>query len=308
MRCVIFARYLDLEYAGIPSDACCNAAVGLPFATVSGASSGIGKSAAIRLDGLGYTVFAGVRKRSDADNLIKEHPTLRPVMLDVTDDESVQSAVAAVRDSGKPLAACINNAGVGGGLPVELEPMDSIKAMFDVNYFGTVRLTKACLPLLREAHGRVVNIASMASHAPTFRGSTYSGTKSAMMLFGECLRIEMEPFGVSVSTVYPAYVKTRIAAKQLGTPAWRADDIDASLVPLYEDRLERFARKRAHNEELADTTAVTDDAIAHAVADPYPETEYVMGKVGRLPAWLVYRLVWLLPDRVVEFINSRVTG
>ena len=104
----------------------------------TGASSGIGKHAALHLDSMGWTVYAGVRKQRDADALLAERPTLRPIIMDVADEESVRSAFAVVEAdlAGQPglsLCGLLNNAGVVQALPLEIEDIGFARQLFEVN-------------------------------------------------------------------------------------------------------------------------------------------------------------------------------
>ena len=131
---------------------------------VTGASTGIGKAIALALDASGLRVFAGVRKEADGEKLSREAgPCLTPVLLDVTDDSSIARAVETVAKlANGRLYGLVNNAGVGLGGPLELVPISKTRELFEVNVIGLLAVTKAFLPLLRKARGRVVNIGSLA--------------------------------------------------------------------------------------------------------------------------------------------------
>src|SRR5438105_9703289 len=122
---------------------------------VTGASTGIGRAAALRLDGMGMRVFAGVRKEDDARSLSAEAGSrLRPLILDVTNEASVDSAAETVRgelDGGR-LLGVVNNAGIAVGGPVEFVPLAEWRRQLDVNVVGPVAMIQRFLPLLREHH------------------------------------------------------------------------------------------------------------------------------------------------------------
>lgn len=103
---------------------------------VTGASSGIGKHAALALDTAGFTVYAGVRKESDATALKEERASLRPLMIDVTKQEQVDEASQRVKrelaEEGMPLVGLVNNAGISRRLPLELEDLDKVKQLYEV--------------------------------------------------------------------------------------------------------------------------------------------------------------------------------
>jgi NAD(P)-dependent dehydrogenase (short-subunit alcohol dehydrogenase family) len=119
---------------------------------VTGASTGIGRATALLLDTKGYRVFAGVRKEADARELSKDgSDRLTPVMIDVTDAEQIESArdqlAEAMGDQG--VAGLVNNAGVGGGGPIEFMELDELRGTLEINLIGQVAVTQAFIPLIR---------------------------------------------------------------------------------------------------------------------------------------------------------------
>ena len=119
---------------------------------ISGASTGIGRALAIHFAGSGHSVWAGVRSDTHFEQLQKSHiPTLFPVRLDVTDDRSVDQAISRVKKEAGVLHALINNAGIAVDGPIEGLKVEDWQRQFDTNFFGAVRLTRACLPALRES-------------------------------------------------------------------------------------------------------------------------------------------------------------
>eukprot|EP00051_Salpingoeca_urceolata_P014179 m.180044 g.180044 ORF g.180044 m.180044 type:complete len:206 (+) comp18003_c0_seq10:2494-3111(+) len=134
---------------------------------ITGCSSGIGRDAAVQLARRGFTVFAGVRKEADRASLKREGlSTLVPIIMDVSNEESLDEAAAAVRKglvkTETKLYALINNAGVSANMPIELVPSKVMQTAFDVNVLGVVWTTQRFMPLLRENHGRIINIGSLA--------------------------------------------------------------------------------------------------------------------------------------------------
>ena len=118
---------------------------------ITGASSGIGKATALLLSNQGFDVFAGVRKSSDGDTLVSEAPAnLTPVLLDVTNQESINASVEKVSNvTGNNLFALINNAGILFAGPLEILSLSDTQKLIDVNLMGTFAVTKAFIPLLR---------------------------------------------------------------------------------------------------------------------------------------------------------------
>ncbi len=133
-----------------------------PSVVITGASTGIGKATALYLDTLGLRVFAGVRKETDGRALIREAPgRLTPILIDVTDGNSIAAAVDAVSaETSGMLSGLVNDAGLSLNGPLELVPVSKIKKLMEVNVIGLLAVTKAFLPLIRKGRGRIVNISS----------------------------------------------------------------------------------------------------------------------------------------------------
>ena len=171
---------------------------------VTGASSGIGEACALRLDKLGFRVFAGVRREADSEALKrKASDRLIPIFLDITEASSIAAAVdvvaAAVGEAG--LSGLVNNAGVVIAGPLEFLPLDQICKQFEVNVIGQITVTQAFLPLVRQGHGRLVNIGSLAGRvAMPFIGA-YSASKFAMEALTDALRVELRPWKIRVSLI-----------------------------------------------------------------------------------------------------------
>jgi NAD(P)-dependent dehydrogenase (short-subunit alcohol dehydrogenase family) len=183
---------------------------------VTGTSTGIGRTTALQLDRLGFSVFASVRNEHDAQALCSEaSERLTPVLMDVTDQSSIdrtkEQISHAVGDAG--MAGLVNNAGVGFVSPLEFIPLSELRWMFEVNVFGLLAVTQAFLPLLRQGGGRIVNISSTASlFVAPFHGP-YSASKLAVNGFSDALRLELKPYGVQVSVVVCGSVQTPIWEK-----------------------------------------------------------------------------------------------
>jgi NAD(P)-dependent dehydrogenase (short-subunit alcohol dehydrogenase family) len=188
-------------------------AMTLGAVVITGASSGIGAAIARDLVGRGYMVFGTVRRGEDEPPL--ERAGITPLQLDVTEPASVARARDAVvrRLAGRPLAGLVNNAGIPAAGPVELVPLDALRHVLEVNVIGAVAVTQAFLPLLRAAHGRVVNVGSIASRMPLPFMGPYAASKAALDAISQSLRRELLPHGVAVVVVQPGSYQSRIWEK-----------------------------------------------------------------------------------------------
>ncbi|XP_050040058.2 retinol dehydrogenase 5-like isoform X1 [Dermacentor andersoni] len=185
---------------------------------ITGCDTGFGHRLAIRLDRLGFQVFAGCLfpHGEGAKSLqLKASSKLHVVPLNVTKDEDFRQAVDYVRQNldGNGLWAVVANAGVFGAMELEWWSITEMQQHFDINVFGCVRTVQAFLPLLRQSKGRIVLTASYAGRATASWNNVYSMTKHAVISLGDGLRRELMKWGISVILVEPTYYKTAILPK-----------------------------------------------------------------------------------------------
>jgi len=178
---------------------------------ITGASSGIGRSAAEKLAAEGYFVYAGARKAADIEAL-NEIDGIKAVRLDVTVQQEIDDAVRLIKSEGRGLWGLVNNAGINTIDPLIEADESDLKFLFDVNVFGVFRVTKAFAPLLIESKGRIVNISSISgvlSGGLTGYGM-YSMSKHAIEAYTDQLAFEMVKFGVGVSAIEPGNFRSDI--------------------------------------------------------------------------------------------------
>jgi NAD(P)-dependent dehydrogenase (short-subunit alcohol dehydrogenase family) len=185
---------------------------------ITGASTGIGRSAAEYLAAKGWCVFAGVRKEADGVPLKAAHANIIPLLLDVTKQDQVDAAVETVSAAldGRKLDGLVNNAGIALMGPLALQPLDEFEAHFQVNTFGLLRATQAFAPLLgmdesrSGPSGRIINITSVGGRlASPFLGA-YTATKHAVESMTDSLRRELVIYGIDAIAIGPGSVKTPI--------------------------------------------------------------------------------------------------
>jgi len=179
---------------------------------ITGASTGIGKSCAVHLAGIGFKIFAGVRKEQDAKDWQKKgYENIQPVILDVTDIKQVEATSEILTNEKEyPLYGLINNAGIGISGVVEVTPADDFLNLLKVNVLGMHAVTKSVLPLLRKSQGRIINIGSTASFFAGPGSSAYTASKFAVRGYTDCLRVEVTSFGMHVSLIAPGAIETEI--------------------------------------------------------------------------------------------------
>lgn len=178
---------------------------------ITGCSTGIGRATAEWLVANGHTVYATARRSESIADL--EGKGCKTLALDVTDEESMRAAVQAVERAEGAVGALVNNAGYSQSGAVESLDLDAVRAQFETNVFGLVRMCQLVLPgMRRQGSGRIVNISSMGGKVVFPGGGAYHGTKHAVEAFSDALRFEVKEFGVDVVIVEPGLIKTEFAA------------------------------------------------------------------------------------------------
>ena len=182
-------------------------------ALVTGAATGIGKALVKKLDREGWRCFAGYNRQPPDALLAACSDRTRAVQCDVTDGASVTSALEEIGEAlGRgPLDLLVNNAattgGAGGG--VENVAIDRFKSLFEVNFWGQVRVTQAALPFIRRSEdGRIINVGSASQYLTIPMGCSYPISKAALKRLTQALRVELKPFDVQVTCVEPGGVRT----------------------------------------------------------------------------------------------------
>lgn len=180
---------------------------------ITGTSTGIGRATAERFQREGWNVGATMRSPNDGQEL-SQHSNVHVTRLDVTDPESITTAVAETIDRFGSIDALINNAGFGAYGPLEITSSETIERQFDTNVIGLLEVTKAVIPIMRnQGAGVIVNISSVGGRMAFPFGSLYHGSKFAVEGISEALVYELMPFGIRVKVVEPGAVATDFAGR-----------------------------------------------------------------------------------------------
>ncbi len=259
-------------------------------ALVTGASSGIGESIARRLLKDGFVVYAAARRLDRMTGLARAGARLVP--LDLTEDRSIVAAVRSVLDESGRLDALVNNAGYGAYGALEEVPLEEGRRQFEVNLFGLARLIQLALPTLRaQGSGRIVNVTSIGGKIHEPMGSWYHATKFAVEGLSDCLRMELEPFGLDVVVVEPGAIRTEwsgIARRSL---------LETSGEGPYAEQARLAAALLAGADRgQGSPPEVVAEAVATALRARRPRTRYVVGG-GAKPLVAMRRL---LSDRAFD--------
>jgi NAD(P)-dependent dehydrogenase (short-subunit alcohol dehydrogenase family) len=269
---------------------------------VTGASSGIGASTALRLDADGHEVFAGVEDVADTAALATASERLSVLALDVTRTASIDAAIADVtgRLTGRGLDGLVNNAGVGFPGPLELLPLEDLRRQLEVNVIGQVATTQAMLPLVRQAAGRIVFVGSVGGILASQFAGAYHASKFAIEAIGDVWRQELEPEGIDVILIEPSAISTPIWSKAIAYLDELRQSTSSRLVP-YRERLTAFRETLHSADEHGKSPDDVADVIAQALTTEKPEARYVVGAAGKLAT----ALRPLIPDRVADKLAER---
>ena len=253
-----------------------------PVVLVTGASRGIGKAIAQKFVQAGYQVFGTTRQASPVGT---EDRLLR---LDVQDEESVEKCVNAVLAKTGRIDFLINNAGISIYGAIEEVSLAQIKALFETNFFGVVRMTQAVLPSMRrQASGRVINIGSVAGFLPMPYQAAYAASKHALAGWTETLDLEVRRFGIRAILIQPGFIRTDID---------RNSTTGAQLNDIYSDERSRVIEKLRVNVERGDDPVTVADAVLQAATKREPTIKVLVGRGARQ----VRFLRTLLPRTVFE--------
>jgi NAD(P)-dependent dehydrogenase (short-subunit alcohol dehydrogenase family) len=268
---------------------------------VTGASTGIGEACALRLDGLGFRVFAGVRKNEDGDALkSKASSRLSPVQLDVTQDDTIRKAAGLIHEAtgSNGLWGLINNAGISVNGPLEFVDVDQLRRQLEVNVIGQIAVTQAFLALLRIARGRIVNIGSNSGFLAAPLAGPYCASKFALEALTDALRAELKPWGIEVCLVEPGAIATPIWEKSIGEAERTLAAMPPEANELYGKLIESaFQGARAAARRAIPAQHVAE-AVVHALTARKPKTRYLVGMDARVAKWLS-RLPDRLRDRII---------
>src|SRR6184192_2834907 len=234
-------------------------------ALVTGASSGIGKATAERLATAGYKVYGTSRRGATPGQR-----SFEMLSLDVTSDESVAAAVNALLRSEGRLDLLVNNAGFSvAPAGAEESSIEQARAIFETNFFGIVRTTRAVLPhMRRQGSGRIINIGSVLGFLPAPYMALYAATKHAVEGYSESLDHELRTRGIRVSVIEPAYTKTQFDANLLEPDAQLAE---------YREARATVSRQLSASLETADEPGVVADVVLEAARAARPKLRYTAG-------------------------------
>ena len=248
------------------------------IAIVTGSSSGIGYATSLILARNGFYTYASVRNTNKSASLQStadaERLPLKLIQLDVTDDRSVKAAVEEVVSEKGRIDVLVNNAGYGLFGAFEDLSVDEIKAQFETNFFGVIRVTQHVLPIMRNSiggDGIIVNVSSVNGHVPFPVISAYVATKFALEGLSESIAYELEPFGIKVILIEPGAIGSGFMKGSVMSN--RALDPKSA----YFDFVRKVRSKISSDHENATQPEEVAKTIVQAILSEKPEFRYVVG-------------------------------
>ncbi len=251
---------------------------------------------------MGWRVFAGVLDETQRAYVERGRlASVTPLVLDITKADAIAVAVEtiAAEVGERGLAGLVNNAGIGVLGPLEYVPIDRLRLQLEVNLIGHVAVTQACLPLLRKATGRIVNISSLAGRLSLPLFAPYAASKFGIEAVSDALRQELRPWNMHVACIEPGLVDTPILSSSQAAA-------NAALAAMPEEGRERYGPHfdRLKNASRMNAAAQPPDvvarAIAHALTARRPKTRYVVGGMR----WR-FLLLSKLPDRLRDWVIAK---
>jgi NAD(P)-dependent dehydrogenase (short-subunit alcohol dehydrogenase family) len=272
---------------------------------VTGASSGMGKACALRLAQGGFTVFAGVRKERDAQALRESgSPRRIPVILDVTNDQTIADAFRTISDAvgTAGLAGLVNNAGIAVTGPIELVSLQELRRQYEINVFGQVAVTQAFLPLIRAARGRIINVGSVGARFALPFGGALNSSKAAFESISDSLRMELRPWGIHVILVSPGSIRTSAEAKLVADSESTVNAFSAEGKTRYASSYRAFVQALLELESHGVGPEVVAETVYGALTTRSPKRRYPVGPKSRLLPFLFT----MLPANIADTLRLRL--
>lgn len=262
---------------------------------ITGASSGMGKDAAIQLIKEGHKVYTAARRLEKMKDL--EQLGGFPIQLDVSQDEEVQNLVDQIIKKEGRIDVLWNNAGYGLYGAVENVKLEDAKKQFDVNLFGLANLTQKILPYMRNAKsGTIINTSSMGGKMYTPLGAWYHATKHAVEGFSDCLRLETKPFNIHIVVLEPGAIAT-----DFGNVLYQPMVKNSENTP-YQNLAKAVAQTMEATYDKpngSSPTSVISNTISKIVNSKRPKTRYRIGKWAKPMVWMRIYLGDRLFDKIL---------
>jgi NAD(P)-dependent dehydrogenase (short-subunit alcohol dehydrogenase family) len=275
----------------------------VPSVLITGASRGIGRALALRLDLAGWDVYATVRRSEDGEQLLSDSArgNVHTLIADVSETEQIAALEEQLPER---LDGVVNNAGIVVGGPLESLSAADMRRQMDVNVVGAVGVTNAVLPKLRASRGRVVFVSSLSGRVSTPMTGAYNASKFAIEAIADAWRIELAPWGVKVVLVEPAMTDTDMWRQAPATLEAEAQSMSEEHRHLYAKHLAGMRKTIPRMQRLAKPVEGVAATIERALTASRPRARYVVGADVRVQA----ALSAITPTRVKDSASRLLTG
>lgn len=241
---------------------------------VTGASSGIGRDVAQTLLGDGLVVYCAARRLSRMDDLGAAGAI--PLAMDLSVPSQVEAVVERITKDHGGVDILVNNAACGLYGSVEETSLDEVRYQFDVNMFGTARLTQLVIPRMREQrYGRIINVTSIGGKIYTPLGAWYHATKHALEGWSDSLRLELHPFDVKVVVIQPGMIESEFGG------AMERSMLEHSGEGPYRKMAQAMAATMRKNDDRGSPPRVISRLVQRAIESEDPKPRYVGGKTAK---------------------------
>jgi short-subunit dehydrogenase len=253
--------------------------------SITGASAGIGLSAAVQLIEKGVRVYAASRRGGNAQKASNGVGELIPVKMDVNNPEAIASVVAQILKENNRLDAVICNAGNGIAGSIEDTSNEEMRYQFETNFFGAVNTINACLPVFRaQGYGKVVATSSVAAVVPIPFQAFYSAGKSALSIFMQALSIEVKPFGIQCCTILPGDTKTDFTSARKFTQKSQSSD------SVYFQKMKTSVGRMEKDEQNGMDATIVAKQMVNQVMSKRMKVTVVPGFQYKVICWLFNRI------------------
>jgi NAD(P)-dependent dehydrogenase (short-subunit alcohol dehydrogenase family) len=246
-------------------------------ALVTGSSTGIGFDTSLALARNGFYTYATMRNLQDSNKILdiskKEQLPLEVLHLDVNDDKSILESINKINEKNKRIDVLVNNAGYALAGPLEGTSIDEIRAQFETNFFGAIKVMQSVIPIMRnQRSGRIVNITSMGGRVAVPLDPIYHGTKFALEGVSECIRYELGSFGIRIILVEPGAVGSNFWKNLKMTSVSQNPNLPyRQIIDNVSEIFSKMTENVIHPSEVA-------KVVVDAVTSDDPEFRYVVGK------------------------------
>jgi len=262
---------------------------------ITGASAGIGLSAAEQLMNKGLKVYAASRRGGKSQKAESGEGELIHVKMDVNKEDEIASVVAQIMKENSRLDAVICNAGNGIAGSIEDTSSEEVRYQLETNFFGAVKTIQACIPVFRaQGYGKIIATSSVAAIVPIPFQAFYSAGKSALLVFMQALSIELKPFGIQCCSILPGDTKTEFTAARKYSLKSKSPD------SVYQEKMNASVKKMEHDEQ----NGVDASKVARKMVSQILRKKM---KVSVVPG-IDYKLICFLFNRLPANLRLWVVG